>query len=1091
MRRMSVLTIGLALVFALTPAFGPGQSGSAMAAAISDDQSQTLDTGQLDRARPLQNDIEHFVAPAPPARAVLDTVYLYGGPGSLDGKFEDATGTLPDTQGWTTVDRTQVPSFWHVSTFNAGNFAGAAGNQAMWSGVEAGTIGYPNAPGYGNSWNDILVFSETVTMGVAHSVRLAFEYNHDSEPGYDFFGVDYDSAGTWINLLSVSGTNDDGSGTFPTPAIFDQTVNIPAGSLGGAGDEVRLRISFVSDGAASDEDVFFDSTAGACQIDNINVTIDGGLISTADFDGAAGDGDWVIFESPFAGDYARIFSRFAALDPCRANLSPQFGFIDDGRAPHNSPVSTGGETSAIWQYGILGNFVVNYSGGVSFNQVELYNEIWSPEIDWDLPGTDDDAAVGGVFLRKTIWEHVPLVNGIFWIWSVRSFPDANGNWTGWNNTNTVWFEDLARYSNITTQVAAQLVSSPEKVQIALGVIDLSDVFSLPGGDATPGPLFDNVALGRCRVGGPAIVSQRISRFQDSFPNSGSVDPAGGLVDLSMRLDGARDIIRATGINNLAADSMTITVTAVRPGTSLAAAPEMNWVLDANPLFDSVRVLPVGALSLGTFTGPDGRSWNRWEGTVIGQLSTAASGDPIAGNYFFDLPDGPAAGNAPHQSDEDPMFFPGDQLRYYFEATDTGGGLTTAPVGLDDPANLADFQDGSWGIVGRAFTVMGLPTMLDSDGDGVPTQPEVLVYNDFGRRGGENDFLTAMNQNGYQERVHFDTYTTQRPDASLSNGLGTSGVHGANSQQISGYSTLFYFSGDLSAALGDGVTAQDKTDDIELLEQWRALPGDRHVAYFGDYIATSLAGGTVAALAYLQNAMGADYQDITLRDDVGGQTAPIFSPTGNAPIFSGNYVAYGGCLGINEFDAIVPLGNGVAGHEFLTPDGLGGQYLVAGSVVHQRTVQIIGDDFTHTDVTFPFGFVSVRSQIARASTGLTGQAQLVSELLDLFGNPGTPGVATPAPATRMKTALMGNAPNPFNPSTSIALRIGEAGRYSLKVYNLRGEFVRTLLDGEIEAGERNVVWDGTDAHGRNVSSGVYLYRLDGKSFTQTQKMALVK
>lgn len=1084
MRRTSVLTLGIALVFVLA------QAGLAMAAAATEQPSAQLDFGQLDRSRPLENDQEYFVAPAPASRAVLDTVYLYGGPGSLEGKFEDPTGTLPDTQGWLTVDRTQVATFWHTSTFNAGNFTGGPGNKALWSGVEAGTPGYPNAPGYGNSWNDIIIFSQAVNPVGAHTVRLQFEYHYDTEPGYDFFTVDYDSAGFWTNLLSVAGTNDDGSGTFPTPAIFDETVNIPSGSLGGDfGDEIRLRISFISDGAASDEDVFFDSIAGACQVDNINVTIDGGLVSTADFDGAAGDADWVIFESPYAGDFARIFSRFAALDPCRANLSPQFGFIDDGRPPLNSAVSTGGSTSATWQYGIAGNYVVNYTGGVSFNQVELYNEIWSPEIAWDVPGTDDDAAVGGVFLRKTIWEHVPLPNGIFWIWSVRSYPDNTGNWSGWNNTNTVWFEDLATYSNITTQVAAQLVTNPELVQIALGVIDLSDVFGLPGGDATPGPLFDNIALARYNVGGPAIVSQRVSRFQDSFPNSGTIDTSGDLADLSIRLDGGRDIIRTTGLNNLAADSMTITVTSVRPGTDLAAAPIMHWVLDANPLFDGVRVLPGGASVIGTFTGPDGRTWNRWEGAVTGQLSTAASGDPIAGNYFFDLLDGPAAGLAPHQTDEDPMFFPGDQLRYYFEASDTGGGFSTAPGGLDDPANLAAFRDGSWGIVGRAFTVMGLPTLLDADGDGTPTQPEVLIYNDFGRRNGENDFLSAFNQNGYQERVHFDTYTTQRPDAGLGNGLGSAGVHGANAQQMAGYSTLYYFSGDLSGALGDGVSNTDKTDDIDLLQQWRGIPGDRHAVYFGDYIANSLVNGTPAALGYMQNTMGVAYQDITLRDDIDGQTAPVFSPTGESPVFSENLVAYGGCIGINEFDAISPTGAAVATHEFLTAGGIGGQYVVAASVMNQRIVQLDGNDYTHTDVTFPFGFVFVRNVQNRA-VGLTGQARLVSELMDLFGNPGTPGVATPAPATRV-TALMGNAPNPFNPSTSIAMRIGEAGRYTLKVYNLRGEYVRTLVDGELEAGDRSVVWDGTDAQGRNVSSGVYLYRLDGMNFTQTNKMALVK
>ena len=91
------------------------------------------------------------------------------------------------------------------------------------------------------------------------------------------------------------------------------------------------------------------------------------------------------------------------------------------------------------------------------------------------------------------------------------------------------------------------------------------------------------------------------------------------------------------------------------------------------------------------------------------------------------------------------------------------------------------------------------------------------------------------------------------------------------------------------------------------------------------------------------------------------------------------------------------------------------------------------------------------------------------------------------------ALAQNFPNPFNPSTTISYSVpeGNTEQVSLKVYDLRGRLVKTLVTGAREAGNYNVFWDGTLESGGKAASGVYFYRLSAGDFTQTRKLVLLK
>ncbi|MFQ6092316.1 MAG: FlgD immunoglobulin-like domain containing protein [bacterium] len=90
-------------------------------------------------------------------------------------------------------------------------------------------------------------------------------------------------------------------------------------------------------------------------------------------------------------------------------------------------------------------------------------------------------------------------------------------------------------------------------------------------------------------------------------------------------------------------------------------------------------------------------------------------------------------------------------------------------------------------------------------------------------------------------------------------------------------------------------------------------------------------------------------------------------------------------------------------------------------------------------------------------------------------------------------LSQNYPNPFNPATTIRYALPDARQThaSLKIYNILGQEVRTLVDEVKDPGFYEVTWDGKDAFGNNVASGVYFYRLTAADFSQAKRMVLMK
>jgi hypothetical protein len=89
------------------------------------------------------------------------------------------------------------------------------------------------------------------------------------------------------------------------------------------------------------------------------------------------------------------------------------------------------------------------------------------------------------------------------------------------------------------------------------------------------------------------------------------------------------------------------------------------------------------------------------------------------------------------------------------------------------------------------------------------------------------------------------------------------------------------------------------------------------------------------------------------------------------------------------------------------------------------------------------------------------------------------------------ALRQNHPNPFNPETQIGYQLPEPGDVSLTIYSLLGQQIRQLVNAPQAAGIYQTSWDGQDALGRSVASGLYFYHLKSGQFSQTKMMILLK
>ncbi len=970
-------------------------------------------------------------------KASGDTIDLMGPTGSGAPYIGDFEGGW---NGWTTLDNTQPTiTHWQVSDYNQS----VAGNLAAWCGdisIESCNDSLDVAGGYGNSWHDLLVYRVTVANPAASaSVTVSATMQNDTEPGYDYTRLSAKIDGNlgYTDIQSWDGTFD--------PVVANGITYLPTELVGGT--DVLILFRFQSDPGWSDGDCMW-PTAGACQIDDITVTTsqvgETDIVSYTDFqDGTFGD--WAVDFPDGVGDFAALWSGLADLDVCRTNYSQQVAFIDDGIVVPG----TGGSDCINWCYGPSG-YIVNTNGGLAGPASHIENELYSPVMNWPNDAFDGIIVAFGVYQHEDLSTDAP---GIFFTWDMRS-ADTDGS--AGNGIQTIgdqnyWSRNFVYYGGPgyvrqIHDVTDLMNPGRDEVQVKLTVLELGWVWGWYGADGYPAPYFDNVAVKIFPYVGPGMSAREIDLANDNFPEIDEINLT-DLGSLHVRFDMARNISLAAHLRNDPGDSLVVTIVPVRSGATIPGSPELHYTIDANPLFDPYRTTAT-------------------TGMVLGMPAVGASGVPALDRWAFDLPD-------------TGTLFPGDVLHYYFRAGDEVDGDVQWSTMPADISGFGDFSDPQ--AYQSSYVVHALPSLLTAiPGD----QPPVLFWNDFANRGGEAEWYRAFKDLGMVRGVDFDIYYTNGPSSGVGNGIGgrTSGL------ALEHYSDILYTAGNLGVnTLANGDYGNDASDDIGALLTWMST-GGRDLFISGDEVASDLAfNAGPNGRSFAEEVMGLNFVTDSIRSSIGNQTTPlVLAVQGldpNVDVFStvSSWIAYGGCFAINLFDGVTPRTGAVRQAEFADPNGSPGAYTFSAATLNVYNA-------TNRIVSLPYDVMYIYNDpSAQSASPVATRSHLIGNVLNFFGLVWS-GLPSPVPANR--AFAVSNAPNPFNPSTKISYTVKNAGHLKLKVFNVRGELVKTLIDGFVEVDDY-VMWDGTDSQGGNVSSGIYFYEARMGTEVRVNKMALVK
>jgi len=187
---------------------------------------------------------------------------------------------------------------------------------------------------------------------------------------------------------------------------------------------------------------------------------------------------------------------------------------------------------------------------------------------------------------------------------------------------------------------------------------------------------------------------------------------------------------------------------------------------------------------------------------------------------------------------------------------------------------------------------------------------------------------------------------------------------------------------------------------------------------------------------------------------------------------------------------------LTGDATMPRDGIGAKVrVVAGAVAQVRDVTSATGHYSQDPYTQHFGLGAATAADSLIVTWPDGSQSVstgvaAGQVVDVVAG-STTGAPGPGAVPGLAAAILGIAPNPFNPSTQVKVRIPEAGLARVAVYDLAGARVATLLQEQVPAGIRDVTWDGRDARGMPVASGTYVFRLECGGHAASRTAVLVK
>jgi hypothetical protein len=1006
--------------------------------------------------------------PGAAGKVLSDTVWI------ADWTFDAAGGACTDA-GWVKYDNRVLydgSNYWVVDNrFNGvGGITGKAAilsrHNLCWA-----------RDGYGNNWDYSIILKYS-----GATATLSFDKLSDSESGFDFVTVETDSLGLSEALADIC-ANPKATPAALRKVILAGTSGVDPGShfgpllltdFGAGTHEVYIR--FKSDNAFSDEDGNYSTVLHAgLVVDNIVVT--GGVAYSEGFEGALNPNVTLANTAgsqPFcAAPWARLYSHvtdndkcseditcaWLGTDPLRIAFLPSMAFGPGQAVIHNwlddlfvSPwVSLASTPSATGTILSFRRFAGNNFGNGDIVQG------WRVRAKTRRDNTDT-VGLGDSIDCVSTWGHATQFNSL-------------GNFS--------WFNTLFDMTTNFTPTA-------KEIQVSFRNSDFQYLTG-SGPPATlnpgPGPYNDRIRIGRKILTGPSIDVGIDTRTQaeDAFPTVQNAIPSGQHFspDGSNRFgtcafsEGADLGIGASSPNLITGDSIYLQGVVDARGAGGIASVKFYGAIVAGPHIGKAPA-PYTVGGNGFFT-------------VSADSARNNAGNVIPNRWFVDL--------------DDTYFRGGDQIDYFWAATDNSGGFTSSPAGLAAlPASVQGAEVATLGLREAAYlpTINWDPAYLariaaDVHGDLDPTPGEIanssqancILYNqkwNSARRTGltqRTTFMYTLDRLGYAG--HYDVFDVQGY-GNTNNVLGSR----ANVGQCSGYALIIQDDGrsNLVPNVPDGVIWDD--NKINQAQWYRNYLAQGTTGFVGT--ATLWIAGESTAFERATNPLFAvdmgltgvvTDQALSVNPDVVGSASFTWAGGGSTNFTGDTFTLNGGCPSVRAYDAASASGTAVVTHNYHSNATTG-----AGAIVMNRNPVL-----KWNTVWMGFGWFDIRDAAVPGTPELDLASKILSGVLPAtcLRSPTTTGVDG-VPAV---TALHANVPNPFNPVTEIRFDLAAGGKVALRIYDVGGRQVRALVDETRPAGRYKVSWNGLDAAGQRVASGIYFYRLETPAFTASRKMVLLK
>jgi hypothetical protein len=990
----------------------------------------------------------------------METWCFEGGPG-------DSCGTNPpwDVKCFSHEDVRAKPSpmdinYWHVDAYRAdqrtycGDYALWCGSDSIWDGypVECGTWASP--PGYGDQWNCIAQLTLPDSFDVANGCTLFFDPRYDTECKYDYFYVDLWDGSVWLTLARFNATSNNpgdecgvpngGNPDFWGNTDTDRLTNVdwqerssppwpafvagidPGQYLYTSGPMFRWR--FVSDGAWSDADGT-GNTDGGAWIDNVRVW-----------------GDAIRYEEDFES---------GVLDTAYWSTPDAEGVIDQWHIVHDpDPPYEGGDggdrttcrldSSQVYRARPEGG----YPSGSPWRNGWFYR-LMSPS----LPLLDS-----GCFVQYDSYQCASEVTCDYPENGVRFYSGAYGIWCPWIYEPSYiptgcWFWSFDRTSDWERYVPA----AAESVQYCWDLRDVGTPWDFCWGKHKGTDYqIDNVSMGFYDADATLFSARGIDMLQDMFFTD--------LCAFNSHFDAYDE------------DTLDYYAGGAHP---YRAESQLYVEVRDNDLIQSVALF--GSLDEGA----------SWVSVPMAQRWPWNPREPdLGGEYYATL--------CPSDFSL-AEWDTGTVVWYYVKCTDQLNDEEYYPRSADpsSPNHTGAEKD--------YFEFSILP-LYPAD----HTDTKILLVDGFGRT--EYDYSPCLSrvdnvvplEDIYMQTLTDAGYCFDKYD--ISGGGSNVHVHYLCTWNTD-YDAVVWFTGPYYSNYLFDAEAQRAMRDYLSLGGKVVLLGNR-TAFSAAPESEGGAGEDSMGGEFLSGIMGADYLD--------EMASPFEKP-------------YVYCAGVEsltvlgapaaiDFDTLLVYRE-CPYNFYRDMSWIKAEEVPPADYVVQPLVEVLNPDVPEADMVTYSEYRSVGQSVLvnfdlcgsvnHSSTYCSGgdpiapaynagvyegRVELMRLILeDVFGLPPSGGGMAgnrDIPGRAYGWHLAQNAPNPCISSTQIRFELPHKSGVSVTVYNALGQKVRVLLDEIAEAGEHSISWDGRNAYGQRVSSGVYFYRLHSRGFTTTKKMLVV-